>query len=289
MELGDKKAKLILDRGMQISPYHNIFLHDISLGDTTETTIEKINNSIRHQTEPVTAREITSGFKGVIAYLLKEEYRLLGLKAQQNTIKRIADTTDNMPAEQRTIAASFMPFLVKVFSAGKQPKSTEDIFNSTGADSETMNEDNGLPHPQLHGVSGGTIIAFYCRIVQLLMGDLERSIGTKSHELFDGILERSKYNEEFLSQYNLQDNAGKNVERIRKHIADKGYRLSKMSFIKGFQEILMELLLEERRLLGRKSTQMSLMNINTVASRIRQNELQPLTEYLNSTLQKAID
>ena len=44
----------------------------------------------------------------------------------------------------------------------------------------------------------------------------------------------------------------------------KAMRLSKMSFIRGFQQVLVELLLEERRLLGSKPTRASLSQTQSI-------------------------
>ena len=192
---------------------------------------------------------------------------------------------EGMPEEQKIIAGSFMPLLAKLFSNGKDTPETEDIFLRSTSDGGVTGGSNGISTPRLSGINGAGIIAFYTRIAQILITDLEENLGAKSHVLFDKILEKSEYHATFLCCFQVRDDIAANVERIRGHISNKGLRISKMKFIRGFQQVLVELLLEERRLLGSKPTRASLSRLNRFMSDPKQGEFLPLAEYFVSTIE----
>ena len=192
---------------------------------------------------------------------------------------------ETMPAEQKIIAGSFMPHLAKLFASEKHPLGTGDMFAHTTSGEPVSEGVDSISNPNLSGIGGAGIIAFYSRIAQILITDLEENIGAKSHALFEKILKKSEYHEEFLCRFHTADGIAANVESIRRHISNEGYRLSKMSFIKGFQQVLIELLLEERRLLGDKPTRASLSKVQRFMSDPKQKDLIPIATYFISTIE----
>ena len=75
----------------------------------------------------------------------------------------------------------------------KTSPETEDIFLRSTSDGGVTGGSNGISTPRLSGINGAVIIAFYSRIAQILITDLEENLGAKSHALFDKILEKSEY------------------------------------------------------------------------------------------------
>ncbi|MDX2447087.1 MAG: DUF4388 domain-containing protein, partial [Desulfobacterales bacterium] len=285
-EMGGKKAASILADSIKSLPHYDTFLQEVRPEDTTNTMVNNIRERMGRSSKPVKSTDLATGLRNTIVQILKEEHRLLGPKAVNGTLRRMGALIEGMPAEQKIIAGSFMPFLAKLFVNEKSSLETEDIFaRSTSSGAATGGTDSGIPTPNLSEIGGAVIIAFYSRIAQILITDLEENLGVKSHALLDKILRNSKYHEEFLCRFRASDDIATNVENIRHHISNEGYRLSKMSFIKGFQEALIELLLEERRLLGDKPTRTSLSKLNRFMSDQKQRNLLPLSEYFVSTLE----
>jgi hypothetical protein len=285
-EMGGKKAASILADSIKSLPHYDTFLQEVRPEDTTNTMVNNIRERMGRSSKPVKSTDLATGLRNTIVQILKEEHRLLGPKAVNGTLRRMSALIEGMPAEQKIIAGSFMPFLAKLFVNEKSSLETEDIFaRSTSSGAATGGTDSGIPTPNLSEIGGAVIIAFYSRIAQILITDLEENLGVKSHALLDKILRNSKYHEEFLCRFRAADDIATNVENIRHHISNEGYRLSKMSFIKGFQEALIELLLEERRLLGNKPTRTSLSKLNRFMSDQKQRNLLPLSEYFVSTLE----
>jgi len=285
MEMGDKKAASILAGSTASSPHYDTFLQEVRPGDTTSTMVKNIRERIGQSSKPVTSTDLATGLRNTVVQILKEEHQLLGLKAVNGTLRRMISIIESMPAEQKIIAGSFMPFLAKLFANEKHSLETEDIFAGTTSGGVVAGVSSGIQSPNLNGIGGAMIIAFYIRIAQILIMDLEENLGAKSHTLFDKILKQSKYHKTFLCRFHVTDDIAANVENIRQHISNEGYRLSKMSFIKGFQQVLIELLLEERRLLGNKSTRASLSKINRFLSDPKQGDLMPLSAYFISTIE----
>jgi hypothetical protein len=283
--MGIKKTESILAGSIASSPHYDTFLREVRPGDTTQTIIKNIRQRIARSTKPVKSTDLADGLKNTIVQILREEHQLLGLKAVNTTLRRMISKIESMPAEQKAIAGSFMPLLAKLFANEKHALEKEDIFARTTSGGVVDGVTRGTQSPDLNGIGGAVIIAFYIRIAQLLIMDLEENLGAKSYALFDKILKKSKYHEAFLCRFHVTDDIAANVESIRQHISNKGYRLSKMSFIKGFQQVLIELLLEERRLLGNKPTRASLSKIKRFLSDPKQRDFMPLSVYFISTIE----
>ena len=284
-EMGAKKAVSILEGSIKYSMYYDAFLKDIHPEDTTDTIIENIRGRIGRASKPVKSTDLATGLKNTIVQILKEERRLLGPKAVNGTLRRMIALIESMPADQKIIAGSFMPQLAKLFAGGRKALETEDVFAHTTSGGSVTEGPSGIPNPNLNGIGGAVIIAFYSRIAQILILDLEENLGVKSHVMLDGILKKSEYHDAFLCRFHAAEDIPTNVEGIRRHISDQGYRLSKMSFIKGFQQVLIALLVEERRLLGSKSTRASLSKLKQFMSDPKQKDLMPLSQYFISSIE----
>jgi len=284
-EMGAKKAASILAGSIATSPQADTFLQEVRPEDTVDTMIKNIREKMGRSSKPAKSTDLARGLKNTILQILKEEHRLLGLKAVNGTLRRMMALIENMPTEQKIIAGSIVPLLAKLFASEKDSQGAEDIFAHTTSGGGVAGDTSGTQAPDLSNIGGAVIIAFYSRITQILITDLEENLGAKSHALFDNILKNSEYYQEFLCRFHAADDIPTNVDRIRHHISNEGYRLSKMSFIKGFQQVLIELLLEERRLLGNKSTHASLSKIKQFMSDPKQRDFMSLSAYFVSTIE----
>jgi len=285
-EMGIKKAASIVTRAINYSPQHD-YLREIKSEDTAATMVSKIRDYISNLSQPVKSTELAAGLKNTIVQVMKEEHRLLGLKAVNGTLKRMDSQIMAMPAEQKLIAKSFMPVLNKIFLNAPRSQATEDIFARTTSEGTMTDSGTDIGKPNLGAIGGAMIIAFYSRIAQMLIADIEAEIGVKAHIIFKRIIDNSAYHEKFLSQFQAAKDVSANVENIRRHIANEGYRLSKMSFVKGFQEVIIELLMEQRQLLGDRPTRASLAKVRKFMSDPKQEELIPIAQYFLSTLGSA--
>jgi uncharacterized protein DUF4388 len=284
-EMGIKKAASIVDYSIKSSPHYDVFLREINPADTASTIVQKIRERMSRSARPLKSIDLAAGLKNIIVQVLNEEHRLLGLKAVDNTLRRLVSLVEAMPAEQKLVARSVMPLLNKMVADEKHPVETGDIFARTTSGGLVSDDGNGIVKPNLSTIGGAMIIAFYSRIAQLLITDLETDIGVKAHTIFQKILQNSEYYEKYLCRFQADKNITANVESIRRHISNEGHRLSKMSFIKGFQAVIMELLLEERRLLGDKPTRASVFKIRKYMSDPKQKDLKPLAHYFFATLE----
>jgi DNA-binding phage protein len=284
MELGKKKSASILDKGIRRSNHYDFLHQTIMVGESTETNIQRMNAWLIEQQKDIPSKDLYNEFKDVIAFLLIEEYNLLGFKSFKNTVQRIVEISDAMPQKEKQMAQSVITFLNNVLDDKKFRTGTEGSFNGLTTNGETKGDPNAIPFPRLGQIGGAAVIAFYSRIIQFIMDDLESAIGSKSNALIQKILESSAYHEKFLSQFNVRDDVKTNVERIRQYISEKGYRLGKISFVNGFQQVLIELLCGEKDLLGDKPTRASIMKLDAMASTFKQKEFRFLAEHLMLTI-----
>jgi predicted transcriptional regulator len=289
MELGEKKSESILDNSTKATNHDEFFLQTIKVGESTETNIQRMNAWMVEQQRHISARDLVNGFKNIITFLLREEYHLLGFKSLKNTIQRVLEISDTIPQEEQQIADSMIGFLKRVLNDEKELVDTEGSFNSLSTDDESKKDHDIIPFPHLSQIGGAMVIAFYSRILQFIMDDLDAAIGSKSDGLILKIMANSPYHEKFLSQFNVRDDVKTNVERIRQSISDRGLRLSKISFINGFQQALLDLLYEEKQLLGTKAAGASVMKVEKLIPILKQQEFKWLAEHLIQTIKSRSD
>jgi DNA-binding phage protein len=284
MELGAKKSASILDKGIRASSQYDFFGQTIRIGESTETNIQRMTAWMADQQQDISPTKLYNEFKDIIAFLLIEEHNLLGFKSFKYTIQRIVEISNSMSQDEKQMADSVITFLTTILDHQMRQPGTEGSAGAMSSSGETKSDFNALPFPRLGQIGGAAIIAYYSRIIQIIMDDLERAIGSKSGELIRDTLESSAYYEKFLSQFDARDDVKINVERIRQYISDKGYRLAKISFVNGFQQVLIELLRGEKRLLGAKPTRTSIMKLESIAATFKQKEFRYLAEHLMQTL-----
>jgi DNA-binding phage protein len=289
MEMGKKKAASILDKACRSANPCDFFLQTIMVGETTETNIQRMNAWMSEQQKDIPSQDLYHEFRDIIAFLLVEEYNLLGFKSFKNTIQRIVEISDSMPLQEKKMAQPVIAYLNAVLDSIHLQTGKEISFNGLTTDGFTKGDSNAIPFPKLGQIGGAAVIAFYSRLIQIIMDDLQGAIGSKANELIQKIIESSGYYEKFLSQFNVRDDVKTNVERIRKHISEKGYRLGKISFVNGFQQVLIELLNAEKDVLGDKPTQASIMKLDSMASALRKKEFRYLTDHLMQTIRSRGD
>jgi hypothetical protein len=284
VELGRKKSESILNMGAKETSHDAFFLQWLKTEEPTDTEAERMNAWMIEQRQDVSAKDLFAELQQILLFLLKEECRLLGYRSFSTTIQRIINLSEKVSPKERQIASAVISLLTNVLKDQNDFKGTSVSFDGLTTENERKDEQHVIPFPRLSQVGGAAIIAFYSRVIQLVMQDLQAAIGSKATALILKIIKNSPYNEKFLSQYQVNDDIKTNVERIRRHISDKGYRLSKISFIKGFQEALIELLLEEKHLLGSKPAIASIRKIETQIPFLKQNEFKWLADHLLQTI-----
>lgn len=285
MELGKKKTDSILDGAVRASSHSELFTQTLRMGEATETNLKRMNVWLVEQQKEISSTELYNDFKSIAAFLLKEECRLLGQKSFQSTMERLAELSKSAPQEEKRLAISVINDLNTLNRVERGSTGADSSFSGLTTTNSEMKDDTGeVPFPTLGQIGGAAIIAFYSRIIQIAINDLSRAIGSKSYELIQKIANASSYYEKFISQFNVKDDVKTNVDRIRTHISQKGYRLSKKSFINGFQQVLMALLLEEKDLLGEKAALATIGKLESVGAGLKQKEFKYLTEHLMQTI-----
>ena len=86
------------------------------------------------------------------------------------------------------------------------------------------------------------------------MQDLEHDIGSQGASLFKRLMASSEYYESVLATFDIESSTADNISNLRDYITSHGYGLDKERLIQAFQQLLTDLLVEEKSLLGPKAT-----------------------------------
>lgn len=284
VELGSKKAASVLEKSLNHSPYYERFLCVFQPGADVTTNLNYINNHMKNQRKKILREDLTKGFNQAAANLLREECILLGFKASQTTLSRVSAALKVVPQEQRSLARDIIQFLDHYCS-------NDDLLQGITALPETMDFDRNLtpdrsqPLPyRLDNTKETEIISFYSKVIQVIMSDLENEIGTKALGLFQKIVRDPEYDNTFLSQFDVKGDINANVNRILAHIKSQSRRYGKQDLIMAFQNVLVALLQEENRLLGEKSTRLSISNLEKHLTDRTQAKYTPIADQLMAFL-----
>jgi len=283
-EIGGKKAGSLLEKSLNHPPYYKNFLSAFQPDADVITNHRLIREHLGRQKKKILRKDIINGFNHVVVNLLQEEYQLLGFRASKNTISRANEVLKSAPQDQKSLARNMIRFF-------DQYCEDEGLLRGIKSLSSTMDLDQNLTAEgdksllySVDKIRGATIIAFYSKVVQMLMSDLENEIGTKALDLFRNIVRNSEYYDTFLSQFDVKNDIKTNVKSISNHIRTQGHKLDKQGMILAFQQVVMALLQEETRLLGVKATQLSIFNIEGHMAATTEIKYKPLTDHLTSFL-----
>jgi hypothetical protein len=261
VELGSKKATSVLEKSLNHSPYYERFLFVFQPGADVPTNFNRINIHLKKQREKVLREDLTKGFNQVAGSLLREECILLGFKASQTTLSRISAALKDLPREHRPLARNIIQFLDHYCA-------NDDLLQGITSLSETMDFGRNLTpdrsQPLSYRVDNSKkteIISFYSEVIQVIISDLENEIGTKALDLFQNIVRNAEDDYTFLLQFDVKNDIKSNVKRIEAHINSQRRKYGKQDLVMAFQNVLIALLQEENRLLGEKSTQMSILSL----------------------------
>jgi hypothetical protein len=261
VELGSKKATSVLEKSLNHSPYYERFLFVFQPGADVPTNFNRINIHLKKQREKVLREDLTKGFNQVAGSLLREECILLGFKASQTTLSRISAALKDLPREHRPLARDIIQFLDHYCA-------NDDLLQGITSLSETMDFGRNLTpdrsQPLSYRVDNSKkteIISFYSEVIQVIISDLENEIGTKALDLFQNIVRNAEDDYTFLLQFDVKNDIKSNVKRIEAHINSQRRKYGKQDLVMAFQNVLIALLQEENRLLGEKSTQMSILSL----------------------------
>lgn len=112
------------------------------------------------------------------------------------------------------------------------------------------------------------------------MRGLEQEIGSQGSNLFKRLVAGSEGDDTLLAPFKLQASTADNIKSLHEHISARGYKLEKETLVRAFQNLLAALLHEQKRLLGPKATQVSLLNLETNLNQIESGAYRPLGEHL---------
>jgi hypothetical protein len=280
-EIGSKQAAAAVESSLKGSIYYDIFLSKFRLDQSLTTNIGHIQMQLRQQQGDVSQRDFIKGFNQVIARMIREQYRFLGIKATRNTLKKVRDALENVPDDQRLLAKTLSRFL-------EQYMSEEFLSGQKKVASTLVVEQDGRPGVSLAPINletlgGSAIVAFYNDMFQVVIEDLESEIGAKARSLFQSIIRSSHYYDAFLSRFDLQSTSGSNASRIKQHIETQQLKMSKKELATAFQQVLAALMQEESRLLGPKSTDVTRARL-VERMAVAEPEFKPLVEHLSAYL-----
>jgi hypothetical protein len=288
IELGQKNANRMLARSLKRSSVYESFLEVIDLEDDCSRNTRRLSERLKNGGPNIHPYELERGFRSAVFDLLQEEHQVLGIKAFRATLINVIEACRHPTEYHQALVERTLDFLNALLRDDSYMRGQKSLSDSSDAAPGTGTGDGQRSIKGLEKIGAAAIIAYYSRILQMVLNDLEADIGTKADALFEKVLQRSEYYDRFLSQFQVRGDIQKNVNRIRDHISKAGFRLGKNSFIAGFQNILTDLLEEEKMLLGEKSTQSTILRIENFVSEISQPEYRPLGMDLIVTLKRLI-
>ena len=283
-EIGGKKAGSFLEKSLNHPPYYKKFLCAFQPDADVITNLRLIREHLGRQKKKILRKDIINGFNHVVVNLLQEEYQLLGFRASKNTVSRANAVLKSAPQDQKSLARNMIRFFDQYCEDEGLLRGIKSLSSTMDLDQNLTADGNKSLLYSVDKIRGATIIAFYSKVVQMLMSDLENEIGTKALDLFRNIVRNSEYYDTFLSQFDVKNDINTNVKSISNHIRTQGHKLDKQGMILAFQQVVMALLQEEKRLLGDKATQLSIFNIEGHMTATTEIKYKPLTDHLTSFL-----
>jgi hypothetical protein len=125
--------------------------------------------------------------------------------------------------------------------------SKQSIGRKTPAAAAKPVKTDALEHP--------AIISLYGSLLQIVMVDLAEELGEKRAEAsLVSSMQQSAYYDHFLRAFQLNRDVAANLSKIQAHLKQQGRVLSDRDLIKGFNQVLTNLIREQYRFLGAKAS-----------------------------------
>jgi hypothetical protein len=278
-EVGAKRATTSLDASLRhLRAREEVLLALRPDQDATEAH-RRIQTAL--QREGISGKDLLKGLNQAMLALLGEENRILGPKATIGTVRFLTQSLQDAPKHEQVLAKAMIRFLAQYESKLSVGAPLTSLAQVGGT--ETAGAPKGTLEINLEAVGGSAIVNFFNAMIQVVTSDLEKVLGAKARDIFQGILKSSKYYDNFLSQFSAQSNGSANVVRIREYLKTRELKLSKKELVQAFQEVLVTLLREQERLLGTKATQQTTARLREVMTRSELNH-KPLTDHLSGLL-----
>lgn len=261
LEIGEKRAAVMLRSVLNAAAKREYFLQKPAPEDDGQAVFGALEAHLKGLPATVSATDIMRGVKRILLYLMREADRVLGSRATGAMLARLAAALDTASPALEPHAAELKMFLQRAGGEQQLYRQTGSLLDRHFSSTPVEAPNAKRPIGDLSQVDGGRIITFYGFLVQLLLQDLEADIGQRAQQMLQERIRRSEHYDHFLCQFRTDADMQTNVDRIRTHIARKGYRLSKKNFISGFQLLLIGLLNQKRDLLGKKALENSMTRI----------------------------
>ena len=280
-ELGERKALASLEKSLSQSAYYEQFLKAFSMGQDLAANIGKMQALIRQRGRPLSHQDIISGFNQAVVGLLREEYQFLGFKTTRNTVQRMRAALEKVPPNQRPLAQAISKFLQAYQDEDSLRGAKTEASTKVGVASGTTAErDQPL---KLDGLSGSTVVSFYNDMFHLVISDLENGVGAKARSLFQGLIRGSKNSATLVAHFDMESTSERNPLRIREQVRVEELKLSSQDLVQTFQQVLMELLIEEGRLLGPQATASTMSRMVEKVGTAHQ-QFKPLLDQLSASV-----
>jgi len=279
-ELGRQRAAAYLSSSIRQHPAYAHGLNVFKVEDDLRTNLERIRAQGAPMLQGMDSQDLITGFFEVLIALLREGYKVLGFKVAQQMIDSLNERLAHVPAAQEQLARRVIEFLQPY---SENEKLLRDSRAPTTPDPERTQavkaaSSSNIRH--LDKISASTVIAFYHQVFKSVVGDLEQEIGSQGPTLFQRLVVGLKDDDTLLAAFKLQASTADNIKSLREHISTRGYTLEKETLIRAFQRLLAALLQEEKRLLGPKATQASVLNLEANLNQIESGAYLPLGEHL---------
>ncbi len=283
-ELGRQRAVAYLAGCIRQHPAYAQGLNVFEAEDDLRTNLVKIREQGAQTLQRIERQDLINGFLAVVVAFLREGYQVLGFKAAQQMIGHLNERLNQVPSAQAQLAQTVMEFLQPYTQSEKRLRDARPPTVPGPAQPKPAKAASSSDIRYLDKISTSTVIAFYHQVFKSVVRDLEQEIGSQGTNLFQRLAAGAEGADTLLAPFKLQANTADNIKRLHAHITARGYKLDKETLVQAFQHLLAALLLEEKRLLGPKATQASVLNLETNLEQIESGAYQPLGEHLSGFL-----
>lgn len=277
-ELGRKKAFDAVDKSIRQHPWNSICFQEFRAEADIHENLHQIRQNMESRDCPE-PNVLEEGFHQVILGLIREEYQILGYKSAQKTIRRLVAELKAVSKEERKLSQALSEFL--------QPYSDreESLLTVRTEPAQERREAAGPEKvPETAHQNGFPLLAMYLRIVQEMVWDLEREIGTKTWDLYQSVVAESGEDYELLSPVDIKESINDNMQRIQHHFCKKGGFAGSADAVRAFQNLLEALLWREQRLLGSKATRTTITNLEEKMDELIPERYRPFRPHLSAFL-----
>ena len=283
--LGEDAAVNLVETCLQVNPYHPHFLHAMDLKSDVMSNADRIQGAMRKNRAGVSAKDLVDGFNRLIASVLREQYRILGIKAAQQTVN-LTQKAASVSLPRGLYAAETLNQLLD--RCCREMGLACDAESSSAQTIKPPNGATGHPPPPLWA-KGPPDLVVYLTAVEVLTAELKAEIGTRAAEIARGVADRLAPGEPFFSRFDSSGTAAENLRRFKGRTGAEIRQMDVVRVSRGLGQVLAALLKEARRLLGERAARGLVTKVEEGLADAVQDRFSGLRERLDRFLTSVCD